>query len=258
MHTHSRFLVTLSIIALPVFFSAHAAQELDVNLGISAGYNQYTEPDIMQVQGPEVGFHARSSVPSKLGGLQLEGDVLLGYQRYTSEKTGSLNGVRNLETRWRAMAPLFGSASAGSGFSAGLGVHTLWNDLRGVTSTNHGGYRRYATQLWLPVRWASGGMWEIDAGAMIYGRHTSKLSDVNSGYSDVTNTQHRGQYAQVSMNLKQGDGNTLTPFMRYTRLADSNVVPNQEYDPNQNRVITVGRYEPASHRWQIGVAWEFH
>jgi hypothetical protein len=45
--------------------------------------------------------------------------------------------------------------------------------------------------------------------------------------------------------------------VRYTRLADSNVVPNQEYDPNQNRVITVGRYEPASQRWQIGVVWEF-
>jgi hypothetical protein len=59
------------------------------------------------------------------------------------------------------------------------------------------------------------------------------------------------------MNLKQGDGNTWTPFVRYTRLADSNVVPNQEYDPNQNRVITVGRYEPASQRWQIGVVWEF-
>ena len=86
MHTHTRFLVTLSIIALPLFFKAHAAEELDVNLGISAGYNQYTEPDIMQVQGPEVGFHARSSAPSKLGGLQLEGDVLLGYNATPAKK----------------------------------------------------------------------------------------------------------------------------------------------------------------------------
>lgn len=257
MHTHTRFLATLSIIALPLFFSAHAAEELDVNLGISAGYNQYTEPNIMQVQGPEAGFHARSSAPSKLGGLQLEGDVLLGYQRYTSEKTGTMNGVRNLETRWRAMAPLFGSASAESGFSAGLGVHTLWNDLRGVTSTNHGGYRRYATQLWLPVRWASGGMWEIDAGAMIYGRHTSKLSDANARNGDVTNTQRRGQYAQVSMNLKQSSGYTLTPFVRYTRLADSDLVANQEFDSTQNKIVTTSRYEPASQRWQIGVVWEF-
>jgi hypothetical protein len=257
MHTHTRLLATLSVIALPLFFSAHAADELDVNLGISAGYNQYTEPDIMQEQGPEVGFHARSTAPSKFGGLQLEGDVLLGYQRYTSEKTGSLNGVRNLETRWRVLTPLFGSPSAESGFSAGLGVHTLWNDLRGVTSTNHGGYRRYATQLWVPFRWASGGMWEIDAGTMLYGRHTSKLSDANARNGDVTNTQHRGQYAQVSMNLKQSSGYTLTPFVRYTHLADSNVELNQEYDAQQNKVITAGRYEPASQRWQIGVVWEF-
>lgn len=258
MHKKISHLISLSVIALPLFFNVHASEELDVDLGISAGYNQYTEPSIMREQGPELGFHARTTAPAKFGGLQLEGDVLLGYQRYTSEKTGSLNGVRNLETRWRALTPLFGSPSADSGFSAGLGVHTLWNDLRGVTSTNNGGYRRYATQLWVPFRWASGGMWEIDAGTLIYGRHTSKLSDANARNGDVTNTQHQGQYAQVSMNLKQSSGYTLTPFVRYTRLADSNVVSSQEYDAQQNTIVTAGRYEPASHRWQVGVIWEFH
>jgi hypothetical protein len=179
---------------------------------------------------------------------QLEGDIFLGQQKYTSQSSGSMNGVTNLETRWRALWPVMSDIQ--EGLSAGLALHTLWNDLRGTTTfqgTTYGGYQRSASQLWLPMRWRIDDMWELDAGLLIFGRHTSKLSEVNTSYQDIVNTQHRGQYAQVAMNVALSNGESLKPFVRYTHLADSNTV------------AMGGKYwiEPESHRWQIGMVWEF-
>jgi hypothetical protein len=97
------------------------------------------------------------------------------------------------------------------------------------------------------MRWRIDDMWELDAGLLIFGRHTSKLSEVNTSYQDIVNTQHRGQYAQVAMNVALSNGESLKPFVRYTHLADSNTV------------AMGGKYwiEPESHRWQIGMVWEF-
>ncbi len=202
----------------------------------------------MQLKGPEIGLHMRITGWHVMPNAQFEGDFLLGMQRYTSTKTGSINGVTNIETRWRALAPIFGNTSVQKGFSSGLAIHTLWNDLRGQTATGAGGYERSASQLWLPVRWASGDAWTLDAGFLIYGRHTSKLSQANTANSDIINTQHHGQYAQAAMTVKLSNGDALKPFVRYTHLADSNTV------------VMGGKYwvEPESHRWQIGTVWEFN
>jgi hypothetical protein len=215
--------------------------------GVSAGLNRYQEKGLMQLQGPEMGVHATLTSPS----VQWESDVLLGKQHYTSQDSGSMTGITNLETRWRALVDLGGDTQPPSGVWAGLAFHTLWNDLRGTTTFNqitYGGYERSAVQLWLPVRWSGLGGWDVDAGLLIYGRHTSKLSQVNSHYSDIVNTQHSGQYAQASFHWAWDDGNRLTPFVRYTRLGKSSSVV-----MNGNSWI-----EPASDRWQIGAVWAFN
>jgi len=221
-----------------------------IRWGVSAGMNAYKEPDLMQLKGPEVGLHARFSHLPEMPTAQLEADLLLGKQKYTSVSSGSMSGVTNLETRWRGLVPLFTDAPTQAGWFTGLALHTLWNDLRGTTTfqgNTYGGYQRSAAQLWLPVRWADGDMWEVDAGLLVYGRHTSKLSEVNTSYSDIVNTQRRGQYAQVALSLPFNHGDALKPFIRYTHLADSNTV------------AMGGKYwvEPDSTRWQIGAVWEF-
>jgi len=219
--------------------------------GVSGGMNKYKEPDLMQLKGPEVGLHSRITRWADMPNAQFEGDILLGKQKYTSVSSGSMNGVTNLETRWRVMLSLFSDTPTHEGFFAGLALHTLWNDLRGTSIFNgqtFGGYERSARQLWLPLRWSSGDMWEVDGGLLIYGRHTSMLSQVNSSYTDITNTQRRGQYAQVTMNVKLNNGDNLKPFVRYTHLADSNTVAMG----GKNWI------EPESKRWQIGAVWEFN
>ena len=230
-----------------------------VNWGMSGGVNHYEEPDLMQLKGPELGIHARVNHWANMPTAQFEADVLLGKQKYTSAGSGSMNGVTNLETRWRALVPLFGDTTTESGWLTGLALHTLWNDLRGTTTfqgTTYGGYQREAAQLWLPLRWSSGDMWEVDAGLLIYGRHTSKLSEVGSSYSDAVNTQRNGQYAQLAMKIKLQDGDLVKPFIRYTHLGDSNTVivrGPQNNCPNSLCTAT----EPMSNRWQIGAVWEF-
>jgi len=233
------FLVTLSYAV-----QAQVAPPPLVQWGISAGLNQYKEPGLMQLQGPEVGLHARAYNFAPMPQLHLEGDVLLGQQRYTSTSTGSMSGVHNIETRWRGLMPVWANTPNQRGLFAGIGIHTLWNDLRGSSSTGNGGYERSATQLWLPVRWV-GNFWEVEAGVLVYGRHTSKLSQANTTppSQDVVNTQRKGAYLQSKLNIQLDSKNALSPYLRYTGLGDSDIVNNA--------------YEPTSRRWQAGVVWEF-
>jgi hypothetical protein len=223
---------------------------MTISWGMSGGVNHYEEPNLMQLKGPELGIHTRVNHWGNMPTAQLEADVLLGKQKYTSAGSGNMSGVTNLETRWRALVPLFGDTPTNSGWLTGLALHTLWNDLRGTTTfqgTTYGGYQREAAQLWLPLRWNSSGMWEVDAGLLIYGRHSSKLSEVNSSYQNIVNTQRSGQYAQVTIKMDLSNGDAIRPFVRYTHLADSNTV-------------TMGGrnwLEPESNRWQIGAVWEF-
>lgn len=247
--------IAISVLAISATCTSWAQNDesrmAPIRWGISAGVNHYKEPDLMQLKGPELGIHARLTHWADIPSAQFEGDVLLGKQKYTSVNSGNMSGITNLETRWRALIPLFSDTPTQEGWFSGLAMHTLWNDLRGTTTfqgTTYGGYQRGATQLWLPVRWSSGGMWEVDAGLLIYGRHTSKLSEVNRSYQDITNTQHGGQYAQVTMKLDLSNGDAIRPFARYTHLANSNTVS----------MGGKNWLEPESYRWQVGTVWEFN
>lgn len=245
------FLLTFALVltctsALANDNTAPSNAESKVQWGMSLGANRYTESK-MQLLGTEIGLHARLSGSEILPNWQLEGDVLLGRQKYTSTDTGDMNGVLNIETRWRALAPVYRTGSGQEGLSAGLAWHTLWNDLRGITTTNHAGYERQATQLWLPVRWTSAEAWEIEGGLLLRGTHTSRLSQANSTQSDIRNTQKSGAYLQASTSFKLEDGTRLSPFVRFTRLGDSDIVRSG----NQFWV------EPKSQRWQIGAVLNF-
>ena len=220
--------------------------ETKVQWRMSLGANRYTEPK-MQLLGTEVGLHVLAHGLDDLPNWQFEGDVLLGRQKYTSTDTGDLNGVINIETRWRALTSLYRTGNQQEGLSAGLGLHTMWNDLRGQTTTHHNGYERQATQIWLPLRWTSATAWELESGLLLRGMHTSRLSQANASNADIRNTQTSGAYLQVSTRLKLDDGTHLSPFVRMTRLGDSDTV----YSNGQSW------YEPHSKRWQIGAALNF-
>jgi len=231
------------LLMMPGVSIAQASPKPIWQWGVSSGVNQYKEPGFMQLKGQEVGLHVHTYNFARLPQLHIEGDTFFGQQDYTSEGTGSMNGVHNVETRLRALMPMYGNTSNRFGLFAGLGIHTLWNDLRGISTTGNGGYERRAKQLWLPVRWVSNS-WEIEGGVLVYGKHTSMLSQANTTppSTDVVNTQKKGVYVQGKLNIQLDARHALSPYVRYTGLSDSDKVS--------------GAYEPASNRWQAGVAWE--
>lgn len=243
MHQTFTSFICAGLITLPVISVAQSNPKPSLQWGVGTGINHYKEPGFMQLKGQELGLHARAYNLARLPQLHLEGDLFFGQQDYSSEGTGTMNGVHNVESRWRALMPIYANTPNQQGLYAGLGIHTLWNDLRGISTTGNGGYERRAQQLWLPVRWVSN-FWEVEGGVLVYGKHTSMLSQANTTppSTDVVNTQKKGVYVQGKLNVQLDARHALSPYVRYTGLSDSDKVS--------------GAYEPASNRWQAGVTWE--
>jgi hypothetical protein len=178
----------------------------------------------------------------------LEADAHVGQQTYNSIPSWRLDQVLNLDTRWRALR----ASTSQPQWQYGLALHSHANFLRGTTSLGFGGYDRLSTQVWLPVRWQSVGdqRWVVDAGWLLWGEHVSRLSEVNTNLQDVTNTQRKGAYFQISQKLNTSRGE-LEPYARWTRVDDSDV---QEVTvAGQTR----GAYEPQNNRLQVGMKWRF-
>lgn len=154
----------------------------------------------------------------------------------------------NVDTRWR----VFRALTAQPQWQYGLALHTHSNFLRGTTTLGFGGYDRLSTQVWLPVRWQSLGdqPWAVDAGWLLWGEHVSRLSQVNASLQDVTNTQRKGAYLQISQKISSSRG-VFEPYARWTRVDDSDV--SQVTVDGQTR----GAYEPQNNRVNLGVKWHF-
>lgn len=228
----------------------------------SAGYNHYREPSIdMELQGPELGLHLRVSQLPRLPRWQAEADVLGSLQRYDSP-SGRLKNVENLETRWRLLYQIWPQGD--QGLFVGPALHTLHNDLRGITDRGAAGYQRETLGVWLALQWrqplsADGPLSslsnvQVDAGRLLRARHNSYLSQANRNYPDIGNTQRKGFYVQAKLVFK-AENLLLQPFVRYTHLDDSDVTTVALRGSTLTGTLT--GIEPASQRWQVGlqVSW---
>ena len=214
----------------------------------SLGAQRYAEP-AMQLVGPEIVLGLRQA--------QFEVDALVGLQKYSSDGTGTKKNVPNIESRWRVLWP----STKWPSISYGLGFYTHSNFLQGTTSTGNGGYERQSTQFWLPFRFSdSGENWSalgpvksvrIDAGILLFGKHISKLSQVNAKtYIDIENTQHSGIYLQSQLDYSTASG-IYSPYVRWTWVDDSDKV-NGLLSGKQGLFS-----EPINRRLQIGVEWKY-
>lgn len=83
---------------------------------------------------------------------------------------------------------------------AGLGYRTLYNDLRGSTSTGATGYRRSSTYVYLPLGLTHRFRWDdqarvstsLEYNHLLEGKQQSFLSDSNPQFNDPVNTQKNG------------------------------------------------------------------
>ena len=238
-----RLCVALILMGTIVPVQAQPAQALGA-WKLSSGWQNYSESQ-MNLKGPELGVHWQSQ---ELGTYTLEADAHVGLQNYSSAESGRLDSVLNLDTRWRALK----ATTDHPHWRFGLALHSHANFLRGTTSLGFGGYDRLSAQLWLPVRWHSAHTqpWAIDAGWLLWGQHMSRLSQVNARFQDVTNTQRRGVYLQISKKVHSSWGE-LEPYARWAWVDDSDVqVVNAAGQASR-------AYEPDNTRLQVGVKWQF-
>lgn len=130
-----------------------------LQIGVGVSHALHREPGIMQVQGPRLGVWGTFSLPMW---HQWEPNVQVSAQssamHYSSETSGTLSQVpdHELDLRMTALQSLFsGKARLATGFQLGaylgLGYRWHYNDLRGMTSKNHVGYRRVNRRLYWPL-----------------------------------------------------------------------------------------------------------
>lgn len=178
-------------------WSAHA----DIpTLGIGISQYAYREPSLGVMQDGWLGIAQAKWTPDnfrfKNWPLTLLGQATFGYADYTGSGTMANQPtsiyqlqVESPHTEW----------VKGYQISPGLGYRYLYNDARGITSTNYSGYRRTSEYLFasLGVERPFGENWRATATGyyLLTGRQTSNLFDVGGNYATqgpIQNTQRHG------------------------------------------------------------------
>lgn len=138
---------------------------------------------------------------------------MLGIPDYQIESTGYLGKsfVENNDTRLT--------------FFSGLGFRYLINKSGfRQSSTGHSGYDRESRYLYMPfgVNYEEG-KWEFRAEYLyfIYGQQNSKLSQVSSVYSDITNDQEEGSGLKLTAKHYLENNFGIEIYMDYWDIADS-------------------------------------
>jgi hypothetical protein len=197
------FLVCLLFSANQVFSQTSEGLELSSKLG----FYEYKEPGYMKIDGPILGVGAKYSLA--LGSddfVQIDATGMAGFLDY--QGSGNLNNTENYSTDVRALYLKNYTLKEGTVLTpyAGLGYRFLYNDLRGVTTTGAGGYRRLSHYIYLPVgifaylKDGYGNKIELNGelGVLIRGYQQSYLSDVFSNVSDIKNEQKTGHNLRLS------------------------------------------------------------
>jgi hypothetical protein len=170
------------------------------SLGIGISQYAYREPSLGVMQDGWLGIAQAKWTPDnfrfKNWPLTLLGQATFGYADYTGSGTMANQPtsiyqlqVESPHTEW----------VKGYQISPGLGYRYLYNDARGITSTNYLGYRRTSEYLFasLGVERPFGENWRATATGyyLLTGRQTSNLFDVGGNYATqgpIQNTQRHG------------------------------------------------------------------
>jgi len=184
--------------------------------------------------GALVDFDTGETTPYKISDISdwmVEGRVLLGP-----------------EFRWQG--------GYGSPY-VGLGYRWLWDKGggRGI-----GGYDRAANYFYVPlggtVTFALGDGWSLCPTAeydyFIFGEQISKFSDIDPGFSDLTNRQTSGHGWRASLSLEKDFGTwglKVQPFVRYWKIGKSKTV---EIEYEGIGPIGIG-WEPKNETREAGV-----
>ena len=190
-------------------------------------------------------------------------DVRVSYGKvdYESSGSGTLHHIDDyiVETRGLLGKDYYlGQYSLLTPFT-GFGWRYLNDDSGGrESSAGAAGYERESQYFYLPLgleaaqklngNWILSFTGEYDL--FIFGQQTSHLSDVDGGFPDIKNKQHKGYGTRGSIRLlREGKGFNffMEPFIRYWHIRDSNITT------ATGTAFIVTGLEPDNNSTEIGV-----
>ena len=222
--------------------------------GGQLAYYHYEEPGFIRLTGPRLGpVGAYTFAWRNHMFLRIDARSSYGLLKYEGSGTKSSIPDWILETRTVAGMDFFPGAKVSLSPYLGLGYRFLFNDLRGYSSSGAAGYRRYSNYLYAPVgltmRIAVGDRWvlapNVEADVFIVGKQKTQLSDTNSGFNDVTNTQKQG-YGYRAYFMFEKDHLAFGPWIHYWHISDSDVQP-----------IGLGGFALEPENWTREIGFEF-
>lgn len=227
-------LASLCALALSTAHAAPLSTPNSNEIAISLGSYRYEEPGVMSLQGIKTGIDLRMtrSNENQRVFFRTELRYAAGTVDYSSIKTGSASGEPDWYFEGRLLA---GSdhPQAHALFSTyvGLGYRFLFNDGRGLTTTNAAGYRRESNYFYLPLGFTylsdlrNGNtlktMLEYDH--LLSGHQLSRLSDTGLGYPDLNNQQNSGYGVKLRLTYATREW-SLGPYLHYWNIAASEPV----------------------------------
>jgi len=197
-------------------------------IGAQVSSYTYEEPGLMDMKGAKLGL--TGSAAKNLGNdWYAVGDArfAFGEVEYTGSGTKSGNPDQLWDLRVVGGRDFAAGGPALSPY-AGLGYRTLFNDLRGATSTGAAGYRRTSEYVYLPLgvthRFQTNSVSRISTSLeydyLISGRQTTYLSDVDAGLGDPVNQQKNGYGVRLSSAYEKKDW-SVGFFYYYWNIAES-------------------------------------
>jgi hypothetical protein len=231
-------------------------------LGPEISSFEYKEPGIMKETGALAGIHASCSWRNKAL-LRLEGRFSYGKVDYESSGTGTMDSITDMifETRGIAGYNFEQSETFTVTPYIGIAYRYLRDDTSGeITSTGAHGYLRQSNYFYLPLGievnkvlangWSIGATAEYDQ--LLEGRQKSRISDVESGYGDATNTQDTGFGLRGSIRIKKDVDSryyVAEPYIQYWEIDKS------DNEREMYGGVPTGYYiyEPKNTTMEIGV-----
>jgi hypothetical protein len=201
-------------------------------LGAQAARYRYEEPGLMWLKGDRVGVSAAYTARG-VNDFHARIEARYSYARLDYQGSGTIADVPDHLFELRG---IFGRDLRAGGVVwvpfVGLGYRSLYNDLRGTSSTGAIGYRRLSRYWYVPMgvglRIGIGeGLVlapQIEYDAFTNGKQRSYLGDTGIGFNDVTNRQRRGRGYRAQL-MVEGRRWSFGPWLHYWKVRDSDIQP---------------------------------
>ncbi len=250
-----RKLIVSALCSVLVFSMAHAQEHPrnTLEIGPEVFNHKYKEPGLMEEEGILYGIAMNATSHGEwMTSVQIE--IATGKVDYDGATMGGdplkINDIRDwlVDGRLLIGPEYVWDGGYGSPY-IGLGYRWLWD---ASSDRYEFGYDRASNYLYLPlggtVTWTLGDGWSLSPTAeydfLLYGQQISQLSDVDPGFSDITNTQTSGHGWRVCLSLEKNFGTwamKLQPFIRRWNIKQSDLDPTYEaFVEPKNETTQVG------------------